>query len=165
MTSKKIILLGFYGVGKTSLVSQFVYKKFSDRYLTTIGVSIEKKVVEVAGRTLNMIIWDVAGESSLAKVFQPYLAGSHGGLYVFDLSRRETYENIKEELELVQKAIGKQVPIKVIGNKADLMTEEEIYSIVNFLPITCDFVTSAKTSHNVELAFQSIGQAVLAHEF
>ncbi|MEL6538670.1 MAG: GTP-binding protein, partial [Bacteroidota bacterium] len=61
MTSKKIILLGFYGVGKTSLVSQFVYKKFSDRYLTTIGVSIDKKVVEIEGRTLNMIIWDVAG--------------------------------------------------------------------------------------------------------
>lgn len=162
MISKKIVLLGFYGVGKTSLVSQYVHKKFSDQYLTTIGVSIEKKVVEIEGRSLNMLIWDVAGESTIGKVFQPYLAGAHGGLYVFDLTRKETFEHIKSELELVYKAIGRQVPIRVIGNKSDLLTEEEVQQIVTYLPVKCDFVTSAKHSDNVEEAFASLGQAILS---
>lgn len=165
MISKKIVLLGFYGVGKTSLVSQYVFKKFSENYLTTIGVSIEKKTVEVEGRQLNMLIWDVAGESTIGKVFQPYLAGSHGGFYVFDLSRKETFANIREELDLVRKAVGKKIPLKIIGNKSDLMTEEEIDQIVSYLPVRCDYVTSAKSSENVNEAFEALGKAVLENEF
>ena len=163
MLSKKIVLLGFYGVGKSSLVSQYVYKKFSDKYLTTIGVSIEKKVVEINGQSLSMLIWDVAGESTIGKVFQPYLVGAHGGLYVFDLTRQETFDDIVEELGLVRKVVGNDIPIKVIGNKADLILQDELENILSQMPIPVDYVTSAKTSQNVEEAFHSLGEEVISH--
>lgn len=99
MISKKIVLTGCFGVGKTSLFNKFLYEKFSEKYLTTIGVKVDKKVVEIDGRKISLLIWDIAGEVSQDKVPQSYYLGSSAIVYVFDLTRPSTWLNIKSDID------------------------------------------------------------------
>ena len=85
MKVKKVCLVGDFAVGKTSLVARFVNHTFSDRYLTTVGVSIKTKIIERApvGK-LKLIIWDIAGEDKFSRAAERYLHGAHGLLVVAD---------------------------------------------------------------------------------
>ena len=160
MTSKKIILLGKYGVGKTSLIKQFVYEKFSDNYLTTIGVHIDKKEVVVNNKEINLLIWDIAGESNQNKVPASYKLGSHAAIYVFDLTRPATYENINTEVAILKQTIP-NVPVFLVGNKTDLVPANQLQNINNQLDITVDLLTSAKTSENVETLFFKVAEFLI----
>ncbi|WP_020528563.1 Rab family GTPase [Flexithrix dorotheae] len=160
MISKKVVLIGKYGVGKTSLIQQFVHQRFSEKYLTTIGVKIDKKTVNIDGTELNMLIWDIAGESTNTKIPKSYHLGAHGAIYVFDLTRPSTYENIVSELNNLKKLIS-NVPIQLVGNKSDLLDEKNIHQIINSLPLEISFLTSAKTGKNVESMFSALGKALL----
>lgn len=88
--SKKVILLGHFGVGKTSLVKRFVVQKFSEEYQTTIGVKINKVVI--GDHHLTMILWDIEGGKSQQHLPPSYFAGAHGIIYVFDLTRPSTWK-------------------------------------------------------------------------
>ena len=161
MISKKVILTGSFGVGKTSLFNQFVYSRFSDKYLTTIGVKVNKKVIQVKDEDLSILLWDIAGEVSQDKVPVSYFLGANGIIYVFDLTRPSTYKNIEEDIAYLTKILPEGV-LKVVGNKKDLVSEEHIEGVLSSLPVTCDLVTSAKTGDNVENLFSSLGEAMLA---
>ena len=89
---KKLCMLGGFGVGKTSLVKRFVHSVFSDTYLTTVGVKIDKKTVELAGKTVNLILWDLAGEDDLSSLRTTYIRGAAGYLLVADGTRPATLE-------------------------------------------------------------------------
>ena len=88
MIQKKICLLGGFGVGKTSLVSRFVHSIFSDKYLTTVGVKIDKKRVDLGSQQVDLVIWDIYGEDDFQKVRMSYLRGASGYLLVADGTRR-----------------------------------------------------------------------------
>lgn len=160
MTSKKVILAGSFGVGKTSLFNQFIYNKFDDKYLTTIGVKVNKKVVEIEGRELSILLWDIAGEVSQDKVPVTYFLGASGVIYVFDLSRPTTYKNIVEDIEYLKSILDGGV-IRVVGNKRDLVTDEQLANIKEELELPFDVATSAKTGENVEELFFDMGKALL----
>ncbi len=156
---KKIVLVGHFGVGKSSLVKRFVHQKFSDQYLTTIGVKIDKKTVEVGGAQVKLMLWDIAGESTAMKIPKKYLAGAHGILYVFDLSREETYNHLQNDLFEISKEL-KEVPTVVLGNKADLVEDPFIEDLKKELSM--DFkATSAKTGDFVEEAFIHLAQEII----
>jgi len=155
--SKKIIILGQYGVGKSSLIRQFVHRKFSDKYLTTIGVHVQKKVVEIGSIQLSMIIWDLEGDTSVSKVRPSYLFGANGILYVFDLSRPFTYADIEAEIGIVKQQFPDE-PLKIVGNKKDLINQDDLKAITEELPVACDFLTSAKTAENVDDLFLELGK-------
>ena len=87
MIQKKVCLLGGTGVGKTSLVAQFVHSIFSDKYLTTVGVKIDKKSVDVDGTDVELVIWDVYGHDDFQKLRVSYLRGTSGYLLVADGTR------------------------------------------------------------------------------
>ncbi len=157
--TKKVILLGKYGVGKTSLISQFVHSKFSEQYLTTIGVKIDKKEINIDGITLSMIIWDIAGESSQTKVPGNYKLGSDGVLFVFDVTRPSTYQHIQSELELIRHVMP-DVPIKILANKVDLISEENLDDLMSSFDQNA-MPCSAKTGQNVEEAFYQLGLEML----
>ena len=91
MIQKKICMLGGFGVGKTSLVSRFVHSIFSDKYLTTVGVKIEKKSVDLGARSRSDH-WDLHGEDDFQKVRMSYLRGASGYLLVADGTRRATLD-------------------------------------------------------------------------
>jgi len=160
MTSKKVILAGSFGVGKTSLFNQFIYSKFDDKYLTTIGVKVNKKVINVDDQELSVLLWDIAGEVSQDKVPVTYFLGASGVIYVFDLSRPTTFKNISDDLNYLKGILNGGV-IRLVGNKRDLITDEQLSKIKKELEIPFDIATSAKTGENVEQLFEDLGRSLL----
>ena len=160
MTSKKVILTGSFGVGKTSLFNQFVFNQFSDKYLTTIGVKVNKKEIVVENQDLSLMIWDIAGEVTQNKVPNSYFLQASGIIYVYDLTRPMTLDKVNEDLDYLYNIVPNAV-IKLIGNKKDLVTEEQAKQIIASSSVVTDFVTSAKTGENVENLFFQIGKEML----
>ncbi|MGK0364972.1 MAG: small GTP-binding protein [Saprospiraceae bacterium] len=161
MISKKVIITGRFGVGKTSLFNRFLYSKFDEKYLTTIGVKVDKKVISIEGQELNLLVWDIAGEISQDKVPHSYFLGTSGVIYVFDLTRPITVKNLETELKYLRK-IAPGISIKVIGNKKDLVSEQDIEDFVKTTNISFDFLTSAKTGDNIEELFFSLGKDLMS---
>ncbi len=160
MISKKVILTGSFGVGKTSLFNQFVYNRFSDKYLTTIGVKVNKKVIEVKGEELSILLWDIAGEVSQDKVPVSYFLGASGVIYVFDLTRPTTFKNIERDIEYLKGLLPNGVT-KIVGNKCDLVTPEQITELRKEIEIPFDITTSAKTGENVNELFLKLGEELI----
>lgn len=160
MISKKVILTGNFGVGKTSLFNRFVYDRFSDKYLTTIGVKVNKKEITVNGQKISILLWDIAGEVSQDKVPVSYFLGAAGIIYVFDLSRPLTFKNIEKDLDHLDKILPNSV-VKVVGNKKDLVDEETMARILAELPVVCNVTTSAKTGENIDDLFRELSVNLL----
>ena len=95
MLQKKVCMLGGFGVGKTSLVRRYVQSIFADTYLTTIGVKIEKKTVNVGDAEVALILWDIAGEDEITAIRTSYLRGTAGYFLVVDVTRAETLDVAK----------------------------------------------------------------------
>lgn len=154
--SKKIVILGHFGVGKTSLIRRFVNDSFSDNYKVTIGVHITKKVVEInANETISLIIWDLEGTDEVQMIRNSYLLGTHGVMFVFDASRPSTFQNINEDLKIVAtKAQG--IPLMVVGNKIDLIILNELQTQLKTNSIETNYLTSAKTGDSVNEMFTQL---------
>ena len=125
MIQKKICMVGAFGVGKTSLVARFVYTKFSEKYQTTVGVKIDKKVVQHPAGDITLILWDLAGEDALTTVRPAHLKGSSGYILVLDGLRRNTLDVAIDLQGRVSEAVG-TVPFVCVINKADLRESWEI---------------------------------------
>ena len=89
MIQKKVCMIGSFGVGKTSLVARFVRSIFSEKYQTTVGVKIDKKILEVGDKQVTLVLWDIAGEDALTTVRPSQLRGASGYILVVDGLRRE----------------------------------------------------------------------------
>lgn len=155
MYKKKICMLGSFAVGKTSLVRRFVQGFFSEKYHTTIGVKIDKKVVSIDGRNVDLILWDIHGEDDFQEVKPAYLVGSSGYFLVVDGTRAHTVETARSLQKLAEDTVG-HVPFIVLVNKADLSDQWEIDE-TTLEELTAGgwllIHTSAKTGDGVEDAF------------
>jgi small GTP-binding protein len=153
-------MLGGFGVGKTSLVSRYVHSIFSDKYLTTVGVKIDKKVVDLGDERVDLILWDIHGEDEFQKVRMSYLRGAAGYLLIVDGTRRATLDTALALHESARTTIG-HVPFILAINKADLAKDWEIEEgILARLGIPV-VQTSAKTGAGVEETFASLSRAML----
>jgi len=157
---KKVVLLGHFGVGKTSLLRRFVDDAFSEDYIVTLGVQVKKKNVKINGNPVSLIIWDIEGNQFIDKVRSSYLLGTHGFIYVFDVCRPETYENLGKEMEYLSNNFT-QTPVSLVGNKADLFTETFSKNFFKEDYFKECFYTSAKTGNNVEAMFAEIATKML----
>jgi small GTP-binding protein len=119
MIQKKICMLGAFSVGKTSLVKRYVASIFSDAYLTTVGVKIDKKLIDLDGREVAMILWDIAGEDDVSTVRMSYLRGSAGFVLVADGTRAVTLDVARSLQARVQAELG-PIPFVLLMNKDDL---------------------------------------------
>jgi len=160
--SKKIILTGSFCVGKTSLISRFVYQRFLLNYQTTMGVRIDKKTVVVGDTNLNMIVWDIGGEQTQVRIPDSYYLGCSGIIYVFDVSRPVGFKDIENDIHFLRQRLP-YAPIIVIGNKRDLVDENHLDEIRSLVGIPIDFFTSAKDGIYVEDTFIKLAQ-LLIHE-
>lgn len=158
MLSRKVILTGSFGVGKTSLFSRFIKNEFSDRYITTIGVKVDKKLVDVDGQEISILLWDIAGEVTQDKVPRSYFLGASAIIYVFDLTRPSTYKNIDADIKYLN-GILPDAMVKIVGNKKDLIPEETLATLQTDLNFEPNVLTSAKTGDNVEELFHSIANS------
>lgn len=162
MLQKKICLLGAFGVGKTSLVRRYVDTIFSDAYLTTVGVKIDKKQLTVGSEQMALILWDIAGEDEVAAVRVSYLRGAAGYLLVVDGTRPETLDTAVSIQARVGAEIG-EVPFVALLNKADLLEDWALPAerIERLEAAGWNFRrTSAKTGMGVEEAFLELAARV-----
>ena len=158
MLQKKICVLGAFGVGKTSLVRRFVESIFSDAYLTTVGVKIDKKTVDVGSQPVTLVVWDVAGEDDWNAIRMSYVRGAAGYLLVVDGTRQETLRVAEGIQARVTAEVG-PLPFLVLLNKADLAAEWELPDPPSEALSTSAVAvvrTSAKTGDAVEDAFQQL---------
>ena len=164
MISKKVILTGSFGVGKTSLFNRFIYQQFSDKYMTTIGVKVNKKAITIDNQEITMLLWDIAGEVSQDKVPASYFLGASGIIYVVDLSRPSTFVNMKTDI----KYLGELLPdssLMIVANKSDLVTQEQLNEMSHNNKQKWNFVTSAKTGENVELMFTELAKKLIENHW
>lgn len=163
MIQKKICMLGATGVGKTSLVRQFVQSIFSEKYHSTIGVKVDKKIVRVEDHEVTMMLWDLQGEDDEFKIRPSFLRGSSGYLLVIDLTRYESLEVANLIQRMIDTEFG-EIPFYVLFNKNDLtdeikITEEQIEKFIG--DPSKIMRTSAKTGENVEEAFLRLAKDII----
>jgi small GTP-binding protein len=159
--SKKIVLVGHFGVGKSSLIRRFVMNAFSDDYKVTIGVQILKKEITIEGKNLTFIIWDIEGKEALKQIRPSYLLGTSGFIYVVDPTRETTYVNLNSEIDYL-KANFKNAAILSVANKSDLIDIKTFEDKLKQNNLSINFYSSAKNGENVELIFEQLGINLLA---
>lgn len=156
MLQKKICMLGSFAVGKTSLVRRYVESIFSENYVTTIGVKIDKKVVSSGNTNISLILWDVYGEDNHQSVLPSYLRGMAAYILVVDPTRPATFESAKKLHDLVVDTLGPK-PYVLVLNKCDLKSDWEINEpLLDVLSASAiqTIETSAKTDEGVSDVFQ-----------
>ncbi|MFN8573699.1 MAG: Rab family GTPase [Gemmatimonadaceae bacterium] len=153
---RKICLLGATSVGKTSLVRRFVESVFSERYQATIGVKIDRKVVQRDDTEVSLAIWDLQGSDELERVRASYLRGASGVLIVADGTRLETLTMAEAVRRDVTSAIG-PAPTLLLLNKHDLTDQWQVppTALANWSDVDI-LHTSAKTGAGVEQAFLTL---------
>ena len=160
MLQNKICMLGGFGVGKTSLVSRFVSSIFSDTYLTTVGVKIDKKKVSLDLGEMTLMLWDIYGQDEFQTVRDSYLRGATGYLLVADGTRYSTLDTAVALQKRAESVIGR-VPFLLLLNKRDLDREWQVdeETLVTLVEQGWRVVkTSAKTGDGVEDAFTTLAR-------
>lgn len=166
--TKKICLLGDFNVGKTSLIRRFVEDKFSDRYLSTVGVKVSRKSVRIKTerefQQIDLLVWDLEGNTKFKSITPSYLKGASGSIVVADLTRVSTFKNLQQHIRLFLD-INPQGAVIVALNKADLIPPEKLEQLVknyqaqNWESIVNIYTTSAKRGDNVDNMFDELAIA------
>ncbi len=165
--TRKICIIGDFAVGKTSTVARFVHSVFSEKYLTTVGVKIDTRILTTSRDTeLKMVIWDIAGTDRFSAVEFSYLRGASGYLVIADGTRIHTLDVAERLVEEARERYG-ATPIVYLINKSDLEDEWEVTDerLVQLRDGASDgagdgsgavFITSAKTGANVDAAMHAL---------
>jgi small GTP-binding protein len=166
--TKKVCLLGDFAVGKTSLVRRFVEGRFDDRYLSTIGVKVDRKVLHVPGPSglvvLSVMLWDLAGGPSIGPVSPSYYRGAAAAVIVCDVTRPETLDRTAHYAEGFL-ATNPGAPWILAANKVDLaeerlVSEETLARAADAHGVPL-FVTSARSGDGVESLFERLGMLLI----
>ena len=165
----KIVLVGDGAVGKTSLRKRYLGQGFDTDYLSTMGADFALYDTEVNETHIRWQIWDLAGQPVFKDVVQAYYTKVFGGVLVYDVTRRQTFENVKKWLDDLWENSNreKNVPVVLLANKIDLREEgaesvspDEGENLAKKLGLT--FIeTSAKSGDGVEEAFANLGKEIL----
>ena len=163
MLKKKICLLGSFGVGKTSLIRQYVTHVFSEDYISTIGVNISKKdIILPSGAELTLLIWDLEGQDEIDGFTKNYLRGMSGYFLVADGTRPETLKTVQAMSKTLEREYS-DIPAALLLNKNDLLDnwkiDESLYQ--DFRNTNMDVIcTSAKTGAGVDAGFQGLSEKI-----
>jgi len=165
----KVIVLGESGVGKTSLLLRYVSNKFTIATKSTIGTDFLTKQIDVGDKTVTLQIWDTAGQERFQGLGSAFFRGSDGVLFVFDVTRKETFNELERWKQTFLIQIGQEgnndFPVVIVANKVDRADERQVskeemetWASNQGVPI---IETSAKSGENVEEAFQKIARVVI----
>lgn len=165
----KLCIFGNGGVGKTTLVRRYLSGMFEVDTKMTIGLDIALKSLIIKGKKILLQIWDFAGEERFRFILPGYAAGASAGIFMYDITKRTSINNIDEWLDVFYKGSidnEKTPPILMIGGKLDLKRKRAVYleevkkissSRKLYGPIEC----SSKTGEKVEQIFTFIGHLIM----
>ena len=153
----KTVIIGEAGVGKTSIVQQFVNKCFQEKYVETIGVEFFTKTFKINDKIIKAEIWDTAGSERFASITKNYYRGADGALIVYDISNKTTFDNVENWFNDLKNACKEEAFIILIGNKNDLENQRQVSNnmLINLgknLGIAV-METSAKDDYNINESF------------
>ncbi|KAK9894156.1 ras-domain-containing protein [Cystobasidium minutum MCA 4210] len=160
----KLVFLGEQSVGKTSLITRFMYDTFDNTYQATIGIDFLSKTMYLEDRTVRLQLWDTAGQERFRSLIPSYIRDSSVAVVVYDITNRQSFVNTTKWVDDVRAERGNDVIIVLVGNKTDLsdkrqVTPEEAEKKAKELNVM--FIeTSAKAGHNVKTLFRRIAQAL-----
>ncbi|KAL2892585.1 Ras-related protein RABD2a [Bienertia sinuspersici] len=170
----KLLLIGDSGVGKSCLLLRFADDSYLESYISTIGVDFKIRTVEQDGKTIKLQIWDTAGQERFRTITSSYYRGAHGiivsGLaivafalayaVVYDVTDMESFNNVKQWLNEIDRYASDNVNKLLVGNKCDLAANRAVpYETAKAFAdeIGIPFMeTSAKDATNVEQAFMAM---------
>ncbi|SPO30509.1 probable YPT6 - GTP-binding protein of the rab family [Ustilago trichophora] len=161
---KKLVFLGEQSVGKTSLITRFMYDTFDNTYQATIGIDFLSKTMYLEDRTVRLQLWDTAGQERFRSLIPSYIRDSSVAVVVYDITNRASFQNTSKWVDDVRAERGNDVIIVLVGNKTDLSdkrqvtTEEAEKKAQEFNVMFIE--TSAKAGHNVKVLFKKIAQAL-----
>ena len=175
----KVVLIGDGAVGKTSIRERYLGRGFSANYMMTIGADFALKQIKLDDQTINIQIWDLAGQVHFSKVRTLYYKGLKGLLAVFDVTRDQSYKNILNWINEIKAVIDdtSSIPVILIGNKVDLRIEgepshidpiisgrltNEISNLMSDGALPAQYIeTSAKTGENIDEAFSRLVRTII----
>merc|ERR1740122_114103 len=160
----KLLLIGDSGVGKSCLLLRFADDTYTESYISTIGVDFKIRTFEQDGKTVKLQIWDTAGQERFRTITSSYYRGAHGIIIVYDVTDKESFNNVKHWFQEIEKYAADGVNKLLVGNKCDLSSKkvvqyDEAKELADSLAIQF-METSAKNSHNVEQAFQTMAKDI-----
>jgi len=167
----KTVIVGEGGVGKTSLIKQFVYNTFEEKNGKTLGTNVYRKDIalgiESTLKDSNLQIWDVLGQRSFTTIIKSAFKGARGVILVCDLTNKETLTRLEDWIDYAYK-FGSEAAFIFLANKSDLPNHQfgltEMKAFADRFNASY-YITSAKTGANVEVAFQGIGRAIHMGKF
>ncbi|KAK9703702.1 Ras family [Popillia japonica] len=160
----KLLLIGDSGVGKSCLLLRFADDTYTESYISTIGVDFKIRTIDLDGKTIKLQIWDTAGQERFRTITSSYYRGAHGIIVVYDCTDQDTFNNVKQWLEEIDRYACDNVNKLLVGNKSDLTTKKVVdyttakeYADQLGIPF---LETSAKSATNVEQAFMTMAAEI-----
>merc|ERR1712226_547920 len=160
----KLLLIGDSGVGKSCLLLRFADDTYSESYISTIGVDFKIRTIEHDGKTIKLQIWDTAGQERFRTITSSYYRGAHGIIVVYDVTDQDSFDNVKQWLQEIERYAGENVKKLLVGNKSDLTQRKQVdfttakeYASQLEIPF---LETSAKANTNVEQAFITMASEI-----
>lgn len=164
MKKYKLVFLGEQSVGKTSLITRFMYDSFDTTYQATIGIDFLSKTIYLNDRTVRLQLWDTAGQERFRSLIPSYIRDSSVAVVVYDITNSISFNQTTKWIEDVRKERGDNVIIMLVGNKIDLENLREVPTDVaesRAKELKVLFIeTSAKVGYNVKQLFRRIGDAL-----
>ncbi|XP_069468566.1 ras-related protein Rab-6A-like isoform X6 [Ambystoma mexicanum] len=160
----KLVFLGEQSVGKTSLITRFMYDSFDNTYQATIGIDFLSKTMYLEDRTMRLQLWDTAGQERFRSLIPSYIRDSASAIVVFDITNLNSFQQTSKWIDDVRTERGSDVIIMLVGNKTDLADKRQV-SIeegerkakeLNVMYIE----TSAKAGYNVKQLFRRVAAAL-----
>jgi len=161
----KVVFLGKQSVGKTSLITRFMYDSFDNTYQATIGIDFLSKTMYLEDRTVRLQLWDTAGQERFRSLIPSYIRDSTVAVIVYDITNVNSFEQVIRWIEDVRAERGSDVIIVLVGNKTDLADKRHV-SIdegekkAQELGVSLFIETSAKAGYNVKQLFRRIAAAL-----
>lgn len=165
----KILILGDGGVGKSSLITRWTQDTFSPSLTATVGVNFKSKKLQVGEESVQVQVWDTAGQEQFHKITTSYYKGAQGIMLVYDLSSQKSFDNTEYWIKKIKENATANVQVALIGNKSDLRSsgkgncvdmEQGKELALRFGVPFCE--TSAKDSSNVNYSFEKLVENIIS---
>ncbi|XP_066913041.1 ras-related protein Rab-6A-like [Clytia hemisphaerica] len=160
----KLVFLGEQSVGKTSLITRFMYDSFDNTYQATIGIDFLSKTMYLEDRTVRLQLWDTAGQERFRSLIPSYIRDSSVAVVVYDITNTNSFQQTNKWIEDVKAERGNDVIIMLVGNKTDLAEKRQVATEsgeAKAKELGVMFIeTSAKAGHNVKQLFRRVASAL-----